>query len=274
MKPSLIDTHCHLVDPQFADDLEAVLDRARAAGVVAIVAVATDVEDSRSVLALAERHPDVWAAVGVHPNECAGATDETWRAIEGLAQHPKVVAIGESGLDYYRDRATPEQQLGALRRQAEIAQRRNLPIIIHNREADVDLARELGELYRGAPGDARSGVLHCYASDPALALGLLGAGFRVSFGGNLSFKKAEAIRAAAAALPLDRILLETDAPYLSPEPLRGRRNEPAHVAHTARRLAEVRGIDPADLAAVTATNAAALFGARLRGRAGETRAAG
>ncbi len=266
----LIDTHCHLADPAFADDLDAVLERARAAGVIAMIALPTDVVSSQAVIALAERYPDVWAAVGVHPNDCAGLTRADFAAIEALAQHPRVVAIGESGLDYYRDRAAREQQRTVLRWHAELAQRVSKPLVIHNREADADLATDLAALYRGTGSGAGAGVLHCYSSDPALALGLFAVGFCVSFGGNLTFKRADGVRAAARAMPLDRVLIETDAPYLAPEPRRGRRCEPADVATTADYLAGLLGLDRDTVGRVTTANAQRLFfGEREAGYGGE-----
>src|SRR5262249_52305085 len=155
----LVDTHCHLADDAFAGELEAVLDRARTAGVVAFVAIPVDVASSREVVALAGRHPDVWAAVGGHPNECPSLPRPGFDPVGRLAEHPRVVAIGETGLDYYRDRASREQQRTILRWHVELGQRLGKPIVVHNREADADLATELSTLYRAAPATARSGVL-------------------------------------------------------------------------------------------------------------------
>ena len=256
---SLFDTHCHLTDAQFAEDGEAVRAAARAAGIVGFLAVPTDAASSADVLALAEREPDIWAAVGIHPNSADRATASAREQVAALAGHPRVAAIGESGLDFYRDRVPPEAQLAALRWQIELAQRFSKPLVIHNREADEVLVAELRRAYAGAGRDARTGVLHCFSTTAEVARTLIDVGFYVAFGGNLTYRRAESLRGVAAVLPTDRLLLETDAPYLAPEPWRGRRNQPANISATAATLAAAHGLSLHDLAALTTANARRLL---------------
>lgn len=270
---SLIDTHCHLDHVATGDELAAVVERAAATGVTDIVVPALDLDTAPTVLALAERFPGVWAAVGVHPNSAAGWQDTWLDRLRALAAHPKVVAIGEIGLDYYWDKTPPATQHHALARQLDLAAELGLPVIIHNREASADVVRLLaaaGE--RGgrgaedsaqasppAPRHAPPGVLHSFSADWATAEAALALGFYLGFTGPLTYKKADELRAIAARTPLDRIVVETDAPYLTPQPHRGRRNEPAYVRLVAERLAEVRGLPYEEAAAATTANARRLF---------------
>ena len=273
----LVDTHCHLDFESFAEEVEAVVARAAEAGVTRIIVPGLDLDNAPAVLALAERFPGVYAAVGVHPNSAAGWRDEWIDALRELAQHDKVVAIGEIGLDYYWDKTPPPTQHQALTAQLELAVELGLPVIIHNRDASEDVLRLLTAVAQGSrdegareerssltPGTwnlepALRGVLHSFAADWATAEAALGLGFYLGFTGPLTYKKADELRAIAARVPLDRVLIETDAPFLAPHPFRGKRNEPAHVRLVAERLAEVRGVSLADVAAATTANAQALF---------------
>lgn len=257
MTMKLVDTHCHLDFERFDEDRDAVVARARAAGVERIVVPALDLDNCTAVLNLTEQYDCVWAAVGVHPNSSAGWQDGWIDAIRDFAQHDKVVAIGEIGLDYYWDDAPYDVQHRALRLQLELAAELGLPVIIHNRESSADVVR----LLRESPlaHTDRPGVLHSFSAPLAVATAVIDLGFYIGFTGPLTFKKADDLRAIAAQLPLDRILVETDAPFLAPQPRRGKRNEPAYVAYVAEKLAEVRGMDTAVVAARTSANATRLF---------------
>jgi TatD DNase family protein len=248
-RPRLIDSHCHLADERFAPDREQVLARARAAGVVAMVCVGAHPGEWDAVLALAAAEPDVHAALGVHPHHAAAAAG-AWQALRPLARAGRLVALGEIGLDYHYDFAPRDRQRDAFAAQLALAQELDLPIIIHEREAADDLLAILDR--EGCP----PGVWHCFAGGPDLAAEALGRGLHLGFGGLVTFPKGtEGIRAAARLCPRQRLLLETDAPYLAPVPHRGRRNEPAFLADTARFLAELRGEGP-----LGGEAAAALFG--------------
>ena len=264
---TLFDTHCHLDFESFHDDIDAVIARAAATGVTRLIVPSLDLDNAAAVLALAERFPGVYAAVGVHPNSAAGWRDEWIDSLRELAQHPRVVAIGEIGLDYYWDKTPPETQHRALTQQLELAVEVGLPVIIHNRDASEDVVRLLSELVtRHAPrATPLHGVLHSFSADWPTAEAALSLGYYLGFTGPLTYKKADDLRAIAARIPLDRILIETDAPFLAPHPHRGRRNEPAYVRHVAERLAEVRGVSLEEIAAATTANALRLFG-RLNDR--------
>ena len=251
-----IDTHCHLDLEPLAGSTEAVLARARAAGVRRCVSIGTTVQASQANIALARRHPMVRAAVGVHPHEADGVTDEVLAAIEALARDPCVVAIGEVGLDEYRLTASRERQQRALLGFLEIAQRRRLPLLIHCRNAYEQLI-ELLQRHAAVPV---RGVLHCASGPPEFIHAVLALGLHVSFAGNVTFPKAEALRALVPLVPDDRLLVETDAPFLAPQPVRGQTNEPAHLAHTAARLAQLRSVSVEALGELTSRNAQALFG--------------
>jgi TatD DNase family protein len=257
----MIDSHAHLDDPQFDADRDAVLARAAAAGVEQIVCVGTTLESSRAAVRLAESYPQVYAAVGIHPNSCAEAAADDWEQIVSLAEHPRVVALGETGLDRHWDFAPLELQIDYFHRHLSLARERRLAVIIHCRDAAADL---LGLLQSAAAAGPVHGVLHAFSGDAAMAAKCLELGLFLSFAGNATYRnqKFQPLRAAAALVPADRILIETDAPYLTPEPLRGKqpRNEPALVAHTAASLAALRGVAPAEFAATAAANARQLFG--------------
>jgi TatD DNase family protein len=254
--PTLIDTHAHLDDPVLAADLDAVLDRARAAGVVQVVAVGTTAADSARIVERAAARRGVFAAVGVHPNEAARATDEDWARVVALCAGPRVVALGETGLDRYRDRTPFDVQREWFARHLELAHDRHLPVVIHCRDSAPDIIAQLAGL-----GRPIRGVLHSFTGTWDEARALLDLGLFLSFAGMITFtnKGLDPLRATAALVPHDRLLVETDSPYLSPHPHRGRPNEPARVVLTAERLAQIHGLSPDHMARLTTANARTLF---------------
>jgi TatD DNase family protein len=246
----LTDSHCHLDDPKFAPDFNAVLDRAAAAGVTRLLSIGTGdgpPELDRAVR-LADKFPQIYATVGVHPHDAAKATPETIGHLEALAAHRKVVAIGEIGLDYHYDFSPRDVQRRVFIDQLSLAQSLNLPISIHTREAWDDTIAILRQHWQGPC------IMHCFTGTPAQAREALALNCYLAFGGVITFKTAETIREAAALTPDDRLLIETDAPYLAPIPWRGKRNEPAFIAETARKLAELRSVTPEHIAEVTSAN--------------------
>lgn len=243
------------MDEQFSEDVDLVIQRAKDAGVQYIVVPAVDVVTARRAIAIAERYEGVYAAVGIHPESAKDVPASDFDEIERLASHEKVVAIGEIGLDYYWDAAPRPEQQNVLRRQIELAKRVELPVIIHNRESTEDVVN----LLRDAKASEVGGVMHCFNGTLDVAEACMAFGFYISFGGPVTFKKAEDVREVAAQIPADRILVETDSPYLSPHPFRGKRNEPARVRLVAEQIAQVRGVDVDVLAAQTTANAFALF---------------
>ena len=249
-----IDAHLHLDAPEFDVDRGEVIARAAAAGVTLMVSAGTSVEGSRRAVALAERHPSVVAAVGIHPASADSATPEALQELAALARHPRVVAIGEVGLDYYRDHVRHDLQIEAFRSQIRLAQDTGLPLIVHDREAHGDVERFLKE-----EGATRV-VLHCFGGTLEMALRCTAAGWTISMAGPLTFPKSSNLREVAKRVPLDQVLVETDAPYLAPQPARGRRCEPALLVHTAHTLAAVREMDRDALAAALAQNARRVFG--------------
>lgn len=254
----LIDTHAHLFDNRFAADLPAVLDRAAAAGVERVLAVGIDLPTSRASVAQAGEHPLLAAAVGIQPNHVAEAGPGDWDAVAALAESPAVVAVGETGLDRYWDRAPFALQEEYFARHLDLARRLGKPVVIHCREAEADVVRMLRDRFdRHGPV---AGVMHSYCGDRASAEACLAMGLYVSFAGMLTYKTGDAVRAVAAAVPADRLLVETDCPYLAPVPVRGKRNEPAFVAHTAAVLAAVRGTTADEVGRLTTANARRLFG--------------
>ena len=253
----LVDHHCHLDFPQFAEDRAGVVARAHAAGVGVIVTISTRVRRFPEILAIAQAHDAVFCSVGTHPHQADEETDVTTDELVRLAAHPKVVAIGEAGLDYFYKKSSPENQAEGFRRHIRAARITGLPLEIHTRDAEADTARLLSEEH--ASGGPFPAILHCYTGGLDLARHALGLGLYVSFSGVVSFKKSEALREVACAVPLDRLLVETDAPFLAPEPHRGKTNEPAFVVHTAAALARARGIAPEALAAATTENFFRLF---------------
>jgi TatD DNase family protein len=252
----LIDSHCHLDFPDFGDELDAVVGRARAAGVDRMVTISTRVKRHDEVLAIAERFPDVFCSVGTHPHHAHEELDFSVEDLIARTRHPRVVAIGEAGLDYHYKFSPPEAQAEGFRRHIAGARETGLPLVIHTREADDDTARILeDEMGKGA----FSAVLHCFTGGRDLALRAIDLGLSISFTGILTFKKSEDLRAIAAELPADRILVETDAPYLAPGKFRGKRNEPAYVVETAKILAETRGVSLDQVARQTSDNFFRLF---------------
>ena len=252
--PRLVDTHCHLDFEQFDADRDAVLQAALASGVMRVLVPAVDLATSRRAIALAERYPEVRAAVGVHPNDTAGFNNETLAELRDLAQHPRVDAIGEIGIDLYWKHVTLNEQVEAFRAQLALAQALGLPVIIHDREAHAPVLAELS-----AAASPAGVVLHSFSGDQAMAETALAAGYYLGVDGPITYKKNDALRSIFAAAPADRILIETDAPYLTPQARRGTRNEPAYVRYVAERLAEVRGLPLTEVAAATTANAARLF---------------
>jgi TatD DNase family protein len=254
----MIDSHCHLDFGEYASDRGEVLARARAAGVSAFICIGSgsDTVSARQAVALAAEEADVWASVGVHPHDVAKMTDADWAELEGLARAPRVVGIGETGLDYHYDHSPREVQRAAYERFVGLARAARRPVISHVRDAHDDAARILRDA--GAP--EVGGVIHCFTGGVADARKYLDLGHHLSFSGILTFKNATPIREAAAFAPLERILIETDAPFLAPIPHRGKRNEPAYITETLRVLAEVRGAAVADVEAATAENTRRLFG--------------
>jgi TatD DNase family protein len=252
----LIDSHCHL-DYFQGDDRTAILARAQDAGVAEMVTIGTRLSRAAEQIAMAEADANVWCTIGTHPHHAAEEDLPQEQAITALAAHPKVIGIGEAGLDYFYDKAPRDVQAQAFRTQIRAARAANLPICIHTRDADDDtLAILKDEQEQGGPFLF---LLHCFSAGRALAEAGVAMGGYVSFSGILTFPKSGALRAIAADLPGDRILVETDAPYLAPVPFRGKRNEPAHVAHTARVLAEARGVTSDEIAATTTANFRRLF---------------
>ena len=252
----LFDTHAHLHFPEFAGDLGAVLARARAAGVRRVLTIGTNVETSRAAVALAAREPDVWASVGVHPHD-AGEADATALAeIEELAAEPRVVGIGETGLDFFRNLSPRDAQERVFRAQLALARRVGKPVIVHCRDAHEATLAILAEERVDEPG----GVMHCFSGDVEIARRCLGLGLLISLAGPVTYPKARALPEVARFVPGDRLVVETDCPFLPPQPYRGKRNEPAYLAITAARVAELRGESLQTLAARTSENAAKLFG--------------
>lgn len=252
----LIDSHCHLDFPDLGRDLDSVLDRARSAGVDLIATISTRVRRFDQLKAIVEAHPEVFCSIGTHPHNAAEEPDVTAEELIAIARHPKVVAIGEAGLDYHYDHSPRDVQAKSFRTHIVTARETGLPLIIHAREADEDIARILEE--ESAKG-AFPFVLHCFTSGLDLARRGLALGGYVSFSGVVTFKNAGALRDVALAVPEDRLLVETDAPYLAPEPMRGKTNEPAFVAHVAARLAALRGLGESEFARLTTENFFRLF---------------
>jgi TatD DNase family protein len=262
--PLITDSHTHLDFPDFAGEVEAIVARAAAAGVHRMVTICTRLRKEPEVRALAEAHAAVFYAAGTHPMSAADEPLATVEELTRLAAHPKFVGVGETGLDYHYTAGTKPIQQESLRVHIEAARRTGLPLIIHARDADDDMARILTEEHRADPYTC---VMHCFSSGASLAEAALDLGFYLSMSGIAAFPKSDALRAIFAATPLDRVLVETDAPYLAPPPHRGRRNEPAYTAHTSRKGAEIFGLDYANFAAATEANFERLFWKAARWRA-------
>lgn len=252
----LVDSHCHLDFPAFEGQVEAVIARAAAAGVGRMVTISTHVRRVSDYRSLAERHPEVFFTVGTHPHHAAEEPDTAVDEIVRLAEHPRCVGIGEAGLDYHYDASPRDVQRRVFLAHIAAARETGLPLVVHARDADEEM---IDILTREARAGRFGAVLHCFSSGAELARVGLDLGFTLSFSGILTFRRSEALRGVAAATPHDRLLVETDAPYLAPEPHRGRMNEPAHVVHTAGVLADVLGLDRDALADLTTANFYALF---------------
>ncbi len=252
----LIDSHCHLDFPDFADDLDDIVARAEAAGVGRIVTISTRVRQLDRLLAIAERYPNVYCSVGTHPHQADEEDGIAAEELIGLTKHPKVVALGEAGLDYFYDNGSPQAQARGFRAHIAAARATGLPVVIHTREADEDCGKILDEEIARGPFRA---VLHCYTGGRELALKAIAHGLSISFTGILTFKKSQALRDLAAELPADRIMVETDAPFLAPGKHRGKRNEPSFVVETAKVLAEVRGVTLDEITRQTTENFFRLF---------------
>ncbi len=253
----LVDSHCHLDFPDFAEEIDDVLARARNAGVGLMLTIGTRLARAGQALALAEAHRQVFATVGVHPHHVA-EEEGTWtlEALVALAEHPRVVGIGESGLDFFYDFSPRAMQEEAFRLHIAVARQLGLPLVIHSRDADADMLRILREEHAAGPFQA---LMHCFSSSRELAEGALELGFYLSASGVITYKRNAELREIFRDAPLDRLLVETDSPYLAPVPRRGKRNEPAYVAYTAAMLAEVKGVSPEEIAAATTANVLRLF---------------
>lgn len=249
----LVDSHAHIDFPQFAEDRDAMLERARTAGVTALLAIGTGPgpEKLDSALPFAEKHDWIYSSIGIHPHEAKHVNPQHLEQLAALAKHPKVIAWGEIGLDYFYDHSPRETQHTIFREQMALAARAKLPIIIHCREAWPDCLRLLDEVWKPT---GIGGILHCFTGTLEEARRGLEAGFLISFAGNSTYPKTQNIRDVAREIPMDRILIETDAPFLAPQAYRGKRNEPAYVAEVARTLASVRNLSPEEFAASTAAN--------------------
>ncbi len=264
MPASLVDSHCHLDFPDFADEIPAVVARAAAAGVGRMVTICTRLRDEPAVRAIAEAHAGVFYAAGTHPMNAAAEPLATVEELVALSAHPKFVGIGETGLDYHYTADTAAAQKESLAVHVEAARRTGLPLIIHARDADTDIGRILAAEHAAEPFTC---VMHCFTASAALAETALGLGFYLSISGIATFRSAGDLRAIFAAAPRDRLLIETDSPYLAPLPHRGRRNEPAFVADTARAMAAALGMETAEFAALTSANFDRLFSRATGGAA-------
>lgn len=248
----LVDHHCHLDFPELAAARSDLMARAAASGVGLMVTISTRVRDFDTYRAIAEANPGVYFSVGTHPHQAHEELDVGADRLAALSAHPKCVAIGEAGLDYYYKKSPPEAQAAGLRTHIQAARATGLPLVIHARDADADMAAIIED--ETSRGGAFPAVMHCFTSGADLARRALALGHYISFSGVITFKKSDALRAIAAEVPLDRLLVETDAPFLAPEPHRGKRNEPAFVVHTADALAKVKGVTAREIAAATTEN--------------------
>lgn len=252
----LFDAHCHLDDERLQDDLPQVLVRMRENGVTRCVCAGSDIKTSQSALALSRAHEGVYAAAGVHPHEAKDAPEDYLSQIEALLKQDKVVALGEIGLDYHYDFSPKDVQRRVFTEQLELAYALDVPAVFHIREAHGDML----DIFRARRNRLPRGVIHCFSGSPETCREYVSLGFYISFAGSLTFKKAPNLCAAALEAPPDRLLIETDSPYLSPEPLRGRRNEPANVLYVCQKLAALRGVTDEDIAALTTQNARRIYG--------------
>ena len=251
----LIDTHAHLTMPQFDKDREAVIQRAHQAGLLHMVTVGTDLDDCHKAVTLAEAYSTISATVGIHPHDVKAVNNGTYYQLKNLAAHESVVAIGEIGLDFYRNLSPQEEQRAHFRRQLQLAREVSLPVVIHDRDAH----EEVVTILREERAESIGGVIHCFSGDWKMAKTCLDMGFYISIAGTVTFKRDDSYYDIVRRIPLDRLLVETDCPFLAPKPFRGKRNEPAYVRHTAEDVARIRGVDPADLGAAVTRNAVEVF---------------
>jgi TatD DNase family protein len=252
----LIDSHCHLDFETFAPELDSVVARARQAGVGGLLTICTRLTEFERVRAIAERYENMWCSVGVHPHEAASEPDSDAGHLVELTQHPKVIGIGEAGLDYFYEHSPRDRQRAVFREHIVAARQSGLPLIVHSRDADEETMELLEE---GAKAGSLSGVIHCFSSTAYLAERALALGFYISLSGIVTFRKATELQAIARTIPADRLLVETDSPYLAPVPYRGKRNEPAYVAETAKFVADLRGVAVETLAEESTANFHRLF---------------
>lgn len=251
----LIDTHAHLQDDDLKKDLTKVLERAAAAGLEKIICVGYDLQSSQEALNIARKYRQVYAVVGIHPHDAESLDDSALEKLHTLAKDPRVLAIGEIGLDFYRDLSPRDIQRKAFRQQIKLAQELGKPIVIHDRDAH----QEVLDIIKAEKAGRNQGIMHCYSGELPMAMDLIKAGFYLSFAGPLTFKNARKSQEVAAKIPMDKILIETDCPYLAPEPWRGKRNEPAHVQYVAAKLAELRNKGPEEIAYLTNLNAKKVY---------------
>jgi len=258
----LVDTHCHLQMEQFNVDRKEVIERAGSAGVRSLILIGTDSKDNPEALALAEENEFIHVAAGIHPHDASSLDDRLLSELRQWLSHPKVVAVGETGLDYHYMHSPREVQRKAFMQHIELAKQVNLPLVVHTREASEDTMEVLRMQSQGAgPGGKKlRGVIHCFSGDTAMAEEAVEMGFYISIAGPVTYKKSDALREVIKSIPIENLLLETDAPYLSPVPLRGKRNEPAYMVHTAWQIAEIKGLSLDDVARITSLNAYILFG--------------
>ncbi len=251
----LIDSHAHLQDREYKNDLDQVLDRATLAGVDTIICIGFDYSASQKAVELAGKNKNIYAAVGIHPHDAKTLDEQTLEKLYNLALNPKVVAIGEIGLDYYRNLSPTEQQKKAFIEQIKLAQELRKPIVVHDRDAHQDIL----DIIKREKAGINGGVMHCYSGHLPLAVELIKEGFYISFAGPLTFKNAKKAHEVAQKVNLERILIETDCPYLAPEPYRGKRNEPAHVKKVAQKLAQIRNLGLEEVALITSNNTKRVF---------------
>lgn len=255
----LLDSHTHIDMREFDADRDAVLRCARESGVAAIITIGIDIASSESAISLAEKHSDVYATVGIHPHDASKVTDADIARLEELAKHPRVVAVGEIGLDFYRNRLSKESQVDSFKRQLEIASKAGLPVVIHSRNARDEVFDILKDWVDGLKIEDRPvGVLHCFSGDADLGRKYIDMGFLLSFAGPVTYPKSSAAN-VAKELPLDKMLIETDSPFLAPQAHRGKRNEPSYVSYVASKIAEVKCVSPESVAETTSANAIRLF---------------
>jgi len=252
----IIDSHAHLDDGAFSNEIDMVIARARAEGVGAVINPGADVASSKAAIAIAAAYPEVHALAGIHPHEAAGASDEAIGEIAAILSAPKVVGIGEIGLDYYRELSPRDDQLRVFRAQLELAREMSLPVEIHSRDAHADMLKMVQEYSRRVPAI----VMHCYSGSAEMAHELVKLGCYISLAGPVTYRNARKQVEVAGQVPLDRLLVETDSPYLPPSPYRGQRNEPAYVVETARKIAAIRNISFEEIAAATSANVTETFG--------------